>query len=341
MTTDPFERDLRAAVAELAPSDVPASLRNHVWTVESGKCEGLPIRLGMYVQWFGSSVQRFGGAVLGGVAVVILLTGLAALALLYSGAQGPGAGPRSVPKAVVWETRAVTFEANAVVIESGGLVFGPSSNVAVDALAGTPAYQTLEATWQEHGVEMRLNIYFGADQTHWWVDELRVYDGRPVAHWVTFEGPMFRTPLGRSYSGNVNLEGSNDRGSARLRVDGLRLTAFAPGTGLSAYDNCSLVGPVDSGVNLFRDGSLERYGVEPGMDARAAHAALVERGVCHEFRLDIIYEGGQSGDNQRWCIPPAGNITSAEYGGAGQIILFIEDPLPRTPEPIPRDLVGC
>ena len=58
-------------------------------------------------------------------------------------------------------------------------------NVDVHSDPGTLTYRTLEATWRENGVEMRLNMYFAGDAASTWVEEVRIYDGEVDGKWLT------------------------------------------------------------------------------------------------------------------------------------------------------------
>ena len=79
-------------------------------------------------------------------------------------------------------------------------------------------------------------MYFEADDTDWWVREIRTYDGQAQGDWVTANGPFFKTPLGAAFEGDVtiDLEGrpapSLELVRAVLTFTGLRL-AVHPGSG--------------------------------------------------------------------------------------------------------------
>jgi hypothetical protein len=79
---------------------------------------------------------------------------------------------------------------------------------------------------------MRLNLYLDADEDSWWVRELRTYDGQPVPDWITYPGPLFETPLGETYAGDVVLNSRNGNVSGTLEVRGLTLSVpdFGPGS---------------------------------------------------------------------------------------------------------------
>ena len=79
---------------------------------------------------------------------------------------------------ISWKTDVVSLTAREFSIVAGGKTFRAATpKVDVQSDPGDATYRTLEATWQENGVEMRLNLYFGGDATAWWVDEVRIYNG--------------------------------------------------------------------------------------------------------------------------------------------------------------------
>ncbi len=135
----------------------------------------------------------------------ILIAG--ALAILWPNTRldtGPAAGPQFHV-----ETPQVVLDAASVTVDVGGRRFTPTADlVEASGDPGTPdRYTTLELIWHEHGVEMRVNLYFESDGTDWWVSEARTYDGRDPADWITQEGQFLRTPLGSPYQGDVSLGG--------------------------------------------------------------------------------------------------------------------------------------
>ncbi len=150
----------------------------------------------------------------------------------------PQCVPRPMPepdpgKAIRWLTGSAVLGADALEIEAAGLVFTAAGVVpAVDSggSSGPPdpiARTTLEATWQEHGVEMRLYFYLVRDATSWWCERMATYNGLPPpdGNWLTYEGPFFSTPMGEWYRGDVDLTTTNPAPGA-LRIRGLELRAF-------------------------------------------------------------------------------------------------------------------
>jgi hypothetical protein len=138
-----------------------------------------------------------------------------------------------------WSTPLVRFEAKELRIEVGGRTFlGDDPRAVVENDPGrVNEYMTLERTWQEHGVEMRVNIYFVSDGADWWSDEIRTYDGaRDDPEWVTYTGEFFRTPLDQAFSGDLELPRAAEAqdGGGRFLVRGLQLQAFVPPEACSA-----------------------------------------------------------------------------------------------------------
>ena len=127
----------------------------------------------------------------------------------------PASAPVVVPpmNAVRWSTDAVDFVAEDFYLEAHGKRY--LANVAsVDRHSdpGTATYRTLEVTWQEHGTEMRVYLYFAADATHWWVNEIRTYNGRTPGDWITYTGEFFKTPQGVAFHGDLDLTSDPQQG---------------------------------------------------------------------------------------------------------------------------------
>lgn len=120
----------------------------------------------------------------------------------------------------------MSLSADALTIEAGGKQFVTVPPVEVHGDPGNPnEYTTLELTWQEHGVEMRLFVYFNTDGCEWWSNEIRTYDGNIDGEWITYTGDFFRRPLGTPFVGDFTVAASDPPGG-RLHLSNLRLEAF-------------------------------------------------------------------------------------------------------------------
>lgn len=333
-----FEHDLRLVLQSRAPGAAPPFLVTAVERAEAARPRVplgglLPRRDGWLDVLVGLAVGLVGTGVVG-----VLIVALIVSAGARPDASGPGAGG---VRTISWDTGFVTLKAESVVVDVGGRQFAaPSRPASLQSDPGSSNYRTLEVTWPDQGVEMRLNIYFGADEDEWWANEIRTYDGRTPGDWITYRGEYFRSAIGSSWTGDVDLGGGVGRVSGSLHIDDLRLSAFGPGT-VHRFDSCTALGPTprpgDGAVGGPIDQPLLDTGIKKGMSAAAAHALLNERGICHEFRVDYgnVF-------SQRWCVPPPGKIESAFYGSEGQAILWVEDPAPqRTFDPSLPQWVGC
>jgi hypothetical protein len=225
-------------------------------------------------------MRRFGiGAAL--VLSVLLVPTSSSMAQDPSDAPASSSPPSpsdeaAMDPAVVWDSGSVRFEAAAFELRVGDKVFRGMGPTTVSSDPGDSEYRTLEVIWQEQGVEQRMNLYFGADETDWWITEVRTYDGFEEGEWINYLhvgemwGEMLRTPRGTSYEGDVQFVGSGSV-PGELLISGLELAAFAPGTGPAAHTGCRFavspktadpVRPTDPGQPLFESGYKEMSATE-------------------------------------------------------------------------------
>jgi hypothetical protein len=235
------DHELDLALADLGATRVrrlaPSALRERVG---STPLPSTTMRLRPRHRSSRSPLSMFGLARLVAGAVVVALFGglvLAALTIDQQASETPAVRPSSSPDrapAIHWQTEVVDFAADSFTLYVNGLTFtteGSALDVTSDP--GDTNRWTLEVIWFEHGVEQRLFLYFGSDGREWWVDEIRTYDGHAEGEWVYATGPLFRTPMGEPFAGDLDLElvgdgRPDDPGGhvrATLAVDGLRLAA--------------------------------------------------------------------------------------------------------------------
>ena len=129
-----------------------------------------------------------------------------------------------------WSTESVEFAAESFVITIGDREFQPVlSTLEIDGWGGDEESSTLELTWFDNGVEMRVNVYFEADAMTWWSDEVRTYDGQLDGDWVYhYHERLFDQPLGSAFQGDIILQGVTRSGEiAKLAISGARVKAFS------------------------------------------------------------------------------------------------------------------
>lgn len=99
---------------------------------------------------------------------------------------------------------------------------------------GNGEYRSIELTWAQHGVEMRLFIYLFSDGAEWWSDEIRIYDGYEDPDWLYARGDFFRTATGKDFESpvvdlefptTIRYDGQPGQ-AAVLHFENLQLTAF-------------------------------------------------------------------------------------------------------------------
>lgn len=276
---------------------------------------------------------RGGGAgrlfVLVGVGA-LLIAALGAGVLGVGGTSTTGLGSNRGPEAVDWHTEVVDFQAQEFWIDANGQRFTAQAGaVAVTSDPGNATYRTLEAIWMEHGVEMRLNLYFAGDATSSWISEVRVYDGKPRGEWITWVGTWFKTPVGGVSTGDLDL--SKPGGS--LHIGGLLLRST----------------PFDGVNEPITGGRPIPQGVEPGellrctgifqLSPREAETTLLALGYRLSWRLQTT-TGPNTGYAEPMANAPDGIIIHlAAVGAEGELIMFVApfgDPK-AVPIPFPDD----
>lgn len=329
MTGDLFERDVRAALDGLVPARVPGSLATKVRTLRSRERTHGP--------WF----RRLASAAVGTTAVVLVVV-VGVVTVLRTGWEPVASGAGLEPKAFTWGTQMATLAADRVAIDAGGRTYVAPQQIYAHSDPGSATYRTLELGWDDDGTEMRLNLYLGANRTSWWIDHIRTYNGRDPGDWIYYLGPAFRTPLGQSFIGNVDLYGLGMGGLGRLRIDHLTLSAFEPGTVPPSFDNCRSVGPGRGNpfgppVAQSNYPDLSELGIAPGMLATEVQSQLEALGICHLFRVELTHINR----GQIWCTPPPGTVREFRLGSSGEISVIIDNPsrLPLDTE-VPQ-VVGC
>ena len=106
-----------------------------------------------------------------------------------------------------------------------------------------------------------------------------------------------RTPLGETLVADLRLTPTGAR-TPLLIIDGLRLSAFMPGT-----DPAPLT---ETGCHMLTDGDRMSIADLPD-DVIDAHDRLVALGICHDFIYTYRISDPASGDlvaTERWCTPP-------------------------------------
>lgn len=187
--------------------------------------------------------------------LVLLLTGIATFGYVayqpsfalsgiptsISGPIEPTPTPTPTPptgNSINWRTNTVSLQAgNFYMVIDGRQYLANSGNVNVRSDPGSPTYTTLEATWQENGVEMRMNMYFTYTPGQFWrLSELRTYNGQNPGEWIMYNptdtnGNPIQHELGQAYVNAGPLEFRNVADSqyqGLIHFENFRLQAFLP-----------------------------------------------------------------------------------------------------------------
>lgn len=180
----------------------------------------------------GSTMRvRSGRAAMGIALAIVLAISSAGCSSQTSSSQTPGQNPGEMPGAsnpVAWVTNNVSLTASDFWIVADGQIYLANPNqVDVHSDPGTPTYTTLELVWSERSREMRYFIYFQADGTKWWSDEMRTYDGQPSPNtdWLFYYGRFFQSPYGSAFHGDIDVSNTaSDTIHGELHVHGIDLS---------------------------------------------------------------------------------------------------------------------
>lgn len=127
-----------------------------------------------------------------------------------------------INNAIEWTTPYATLSADNFYIQAEGKIF-TGQNVEIHSDPGDETYTTLEITWFENGVEMRVYIYFEATGSGWRAFELDVYNGRETPDWIIYYDTGITATLGEAYIID-NFEYVTD--DHILHFDNLKVQAF-------------------------------------------------------------------------------------------------------------------
>lgn len=255
----------------------------------------------------GGGERRPWSVLVAAAAVVLLIAGLVALNGRDIPESAGGAGGDSSAR-FSFVTPQVSMTADDFWIEVDGERFtSVGADVDVHSDPGDQRYQTLELTWTELGIEMRLFIYFRSDGVNWSSNELRTYNGLDSgADWVTFVGDHFTSPLGSPFVGTFDETAVEGGITSRVHIEGLRLQAFlalgpggvsVPTTNTVAAAGAPLVVPPlavglpDTGITWTPADSLAL-----GMATEVLqHECMVAKGWDYPLRTDESWTAGIGG----------------------------------------------
>jgi hypothetical protein len=323
-----------AVIRELETSPVPAAVRaNIAIAAERGR---------------GSSpVGRWVGiAVVGALLIGALGAGALGVGGRPGGGDGANGGPGPSGQTVVteadaqinWKTQVVLLMAREFSIDVRGKTFRaatPAIDVSSDP--GNATYRTLEATWKENGVEMRLSLYFKGDAIASWVDEIRIYDGEVDGKWLTARGTFFKTPLGAQWTGDQDIAVADPNGQPARVHFGDMLLINHPFDGVNEPVGGGIVLPENArpfgiGGNLHCSGILQ-------MSPQDAEVVLLKLGYRLSWRL-MRTTGPATGYADMMARAPAGILIEEPTAGSeGELIVFVApmgDPK-AVPLPYPAD----
>lgn len=131
---------------------------------------------------------------------------------------------------VEWKTEFASIKASDFHIEIGDKVFYGSDTMQLISDPGVDR-TTLEAIWQEQGVEMRMFMYFQKTSNNdWEMYELRTYNGNQQGEWLYYTDSLnnsVSSMVGQSNYSNLRTFVSSSQ-DAKIYCKGCEINAFMP-----------------------------------------------------------------------------------------------------------------
>lgn len=147
--------------------------------------------------------------------------------------------PTPAQQSINWRTPYAFLTANSMAITANGKVFrgipDPGTVVSVHSDPGNTNYTTLEVTWKELGVEMRVFIYFAAREIQtvngpsrvWYISEIRTYNGMTQGDWLYYSGGSINPQvIGTPFITADQTMHPNSGGIGELKFTTFRLQPF-------------------------------------------------------------------------------------------------------------------
>ncbi len=139
---------------------------------------------------------------------------------------------------VSWRTPYVTLEADNFYVYTNGKVFRGNIQNQNQYITSNPASDTqttLEISWYEDNIQMRLLLYFSYTPGEFWkLSEVRTYDGLEPGNWIYYtqndqNGNPIQHSLGQTYihAGMIELSNQSNSATGIIHFENLKLKAFA------------------------------------------------------------------------------------------------------------------
>ena len=245
-----------------------------------------------------------------------------------------------------WHTDTVDLAAHDFWIEANGLRFTGVAKPHLNSDPGDATQWTLEVEWGEHGREQRLNLYFGGNETAWWLEEIRAYDGSDTRPDWAIEAFRTRpikpatTPLGAVFTGDLDFNNiPSATGPVAIHIGGVRIASHRPDLVNDLPGSRKLAGDSE---NPFRPGGPLHCSGILQLPPQAAEMRLLALGYALSWRLERK-TGSNTGFSEAAPRAPAiGFISDTAVGSSGELIVFVQDPAAPFGEPatFPDDCAG-
>lgn len=142
--------------------------------------------------------------------------------------------PPVVKNPVNWTTDSVSLIADNFYIDVGEKRFymkpDPNTGVTMGPIGSPNAnmFTSLEVSWREYGIDMKVYLYFNKDNNHWWLSELKTYNGLTPGDWISYGNINgISGILGEKFiANNLNLYSTSNVYKGAIYFENLILQSF-------------------------------------------------------------------------------------------------------------------
>lgn len=145
------------------------------------------------------------------------------------------------PSKIHWQDGGITFDADAIRIEAFGRTFEPTTlkwlenDYKGNRVDGLPPEAIIEAHWKDGGDAMRLRLDLRTDGEHWWIQRAYTFgDRKEPDNPLSYPSLKDETTTKVGERMKASIDTARPGKGIRLRIEGMRIDAFRPGT-IPAY----------------------------------------------------------------------------------------------------------
>ena len=196
------------------------------------------------------------------------------------------------PNKINWQTPYVSFNASDFYIKIKDKKFYGKEPIKIISDPGIEK-TTLEATWQENGVEMRLFMYFQKKLSNMWeMYELRTYNGQNPGDWIYYKDSLGETVEGligyQNYKNQRDFIPLNNQ-DAQVHCLNCSINAFLNQTQITSdkeYILEPLIGLPQGEIIKITNDPMTGYGVNVLLKNKNGEVVKDQSDIIYDWKVD-------------------------------------------------------